>query len=136
MDDLFSMGHQALASQPFSTLLGTHLDAFASGHVELRLAIRPELLQQHGYVHGGVLSYLADNALTFAGGSVLGPNVLTSSYTMSYVRPAQGEYLVARANVVAAGRRQATCRCDIFVTTGAEEVLCALAQGSIVSIGD
>ncbi len=48
MDDLFSMGHQALASQPFSTLLGTHLDAFVSGRAEFRLTIRPELLQQHG----------------------------------------------------------------------------------------
>ena len=27
---------------------------------------------QHGFVHGGVISYLVDNAITFAGASVLG----------------------------------------------------------------
>lgn len=34
-----------------------------------KFPLRDEHLQQHGFVHGGVISYLADNALTFAGGS-------------------------------------------------------------------
>jgi uncharacterized protein (TIGR00369 family) len=99
-----------------------------AGGAELRLEIRPELLQQHGHVHGEALSYLADNALTFAGGSVLGPNVLTSGFTISYARPARSERLVARATVVSAGRRQAVCRCDVFAVAGGEETLCAVTQ--------
>jgi len=43
------------------------------GIAELKVAIKPELKQQNGFVHGGVISYAADNALTYAGGSVLGP---------------------------------------------------------------
>lgn len=136
MDDMLLFAQRILANQPFSALLGTQLTAFAANGVELRLPLRPELLQQHGFVHGGVLSYLADNALTFAGGAALGPNVLTSSYTISYVRPARGEQLVARASVVALGRRQATCRCEILALTGSEETLCALAQGTIVAVGE
>jgi uncharacterized protein (TIGR00369 family) len=131
MKDLLEWGKQILADQPFSVLVGTELSVFSEGHAELRLPIRQELLQQHGFVHGGVLAYLADNALTYAGGSVLMP-VITSEFKINYVRPARGELLVARANVIAAGRTQAVCRCDIFVIKDGQETLCATAQGTIV----
>lgn len=133
MDDMLLIVQQILASQPFSRLLGAQLSAFAPGRVELMVAITPDLLQQNGFVHGGVLSYAADNALTFAGGSVLGPAVLTAEYKINYVRPARGEQLIARASVAASGTRQAVCRCDIFSVRDGEELLCAVAQGTIVA---
>ena len=135
MEELLRMGQQALESQPFSALVGTRLASLTEGEAVLEVPIRTELLQQNGYVHGGVISYVADNALTFAGGSVLGPAVLTSEYKINYLRPASGEVLVARASVVHAGKRQAVCRCDVFaVDAGGEETLCAAAQGTIVSV--
>ncbi|MGB2337542.1 MAG: PaaI family thioesterase, partial [Alcanivorax sp.] len=90
MTDLLSFGKNILGSQPFSVLLGTELEAFEPGKAVLTLAVRDELKQQHGFVHGGVVSYLADNALTYAGGSVLGDSV-TSEYKINYLRPALGE---------------------------------------------
>lgn len=132
MEDLFAFGQQALASQPFSRLLGAQLTTFRRGEAELVIPITPDLLQQHSFVHGGVLSYAADNALTFAGGSVLGPSVVTAEYKINYLRPAQGSLLIARASVVASSGRQAVCRCDIWVATEAGEVLCATALGTIV----
>jgi acyl-coenzyme A thioesterase PaaI-like protein len=70
----------------------------------------------------------------FAGGSVLGPAVLTSEYKINYLRPTRGETLVARASVVNAGRRQAVCRCEVFTTgAGRKETFCAPAQGTSVS---
>jgi len=129
--DLLAWGRQALASQPFSRLVGAHLDAFAPGLAELSLPVAPELLQQHGFVHGGVLSYLADNALTFAGGSVLGDSV-TGEYKINYLRPAtNAERLLAVASVVGSGKTQAVCRCDVFLLRAGERVLCAAAQGTI-----
>ena len=135
MKELSRAGQQALKSQPFSALIGARLNSLSEGKAELEVPIREELLQQNGYVHGGVISYIADNALTFAGGSVLGPAVLTSEYKINYLRPASGETLVARASVVNAGRREAVCRCEVFTTgAGRKETLCAAAQGSIVSV--
>ncbi|MFC7546484.1 PaaI family thioesterase [Plantactinospora sp. GCM10030261] len=122
-----------LAAQPFSVLLGARLAEFGDGTAVLELPARDELRQQNGYLHGGVLSYAADNALTFAGGSVLGPSVLTGGLTISYLRPAAGDLLRTRATVVHASRRQAFCRCDLFVVQDGEAVLCAAAQGTIVS---
>jgi uncharacterized protein (TIGR00369 family) len=134
MDELFKLGKKALASQPFSELVGTELTAFSPGHVELTIPITHRLKQQHGFVHGGVISYAADNALTFVGGSVLGPTVVTSEYKINYLRPAIGNKLIARATVVYSSKTQAVCRCDLSVVTEGKENLCAVSQGTIARI--
>lgn len=123
---------RVLAAQPFSTLLGARLTAFGDGAATLELDVRDELRQQNGFVHGGVLSYAADNTLTFAAGTVAGPRLLTAGYTIDYLRPARGELLRAHAQVVRAGRSRVVCRCDLILVDGAgSEVLCAVAQGTI-----
>jgi uncharacterized protein (TIGR00369 family) len=130
--DLLLWGREVLARQPFSVMLGAQLDAFDEGRAQLSVPMSPNLLQQNGFVHGGVLSYLADNALTYAGGSVLGHAVLTSEFKINYLRPAtDADRLVALATVVGSGRTQAVCRCDVFIERGAERKLCAAAQGTI-----
>ena len=136
MDGLLQLGKDILASQPFSTVVGAELTALSQGRSELAILLTPELMQQNGFVHGGVISYAADNALTFAGGSVLGTAVLTSEYKINYLKPAIGRQLLARATAVYTGKTQAVCRCDVFVVNDeGKEVLCAVAQGTIVRIG-
>lgn len=135
MDNLLRLARQVLASQPFSALVGAELTAFSPGQAELTIPITPQLKQQHGFVHGGVISYAADNALTFAGGSVLGPAVVTSEYKINYVKPAMGTALIARATVLYSSRTQAVCRCEVFVVGHGEEDLCAVAQGTIARMG-
>ena len=135
MEDLLDLGKQVLKSQPFSGLIGAELVSFSQGYAELKIPIRPDLKQQHGFVHGGVISYAVDNALTFAGGSVLGTSVTTSEYKINYLRPAIGDFLVARATVIHTGKNQAVCRCDMFVSKDGKESLCATAQGTITMLG-
>ncbi len=133
--DMLSYARHILARQPFSTLLDARIDSFAPGEAELSVPMAPSLLQQHGFVHGGVISYLADNALTFAGGSVLGDSV-TAEFKINYLRPAKdGQRVLAVASVVGSGKTQAVCRCDVFVLRGDERVLCAAAQGTIRKAG-
>ncbi|MFL6623428.1 MAG: PaaI family thioesterase [Sulfurifustis sp.] len=129
------IARQALAAQPFSTLLGVEVTEFGNGRAELRIPIRDQLKQQHGFVHGGVISYAADNALTFAGGSAIGTSVVTSEFKINYLRPAIGATIIARATVVYAGKNLAVCRCDVFVVDDAGERLCAVAQGTISRLG-
>lgn len=133
---MLDAGRSILAEQPFNALLGAELIVFEPGSAQLRLPIRPELRQQFGLTHGGVVSYLADNTLTFAGGSVLGPTVLTAEYKLSFVRPAIGDEMIARAGVVHAGSRQAVCRCDVYDVTDGVESLCATALGTIRAVQD
>ncbi|MEU4497130.1 PaaI family thioesterase [Streptomyces sp. NPDC023998] len=125
---------KVLDSQPFSRLLKARITAFGDGEATLEVDIREELHQQNGYLHGGVLAYAADNSITFAAGTTLGAAVLTSGFSVQYLRPATGVKLVARAAAVHTGRRQAVVRCDLFaVKTDGEETLCAVAQGTVLS---
>ena len=135
MDEMLSLGQQVLAMQPFSVLIGAELTGFSVGSAELKVPIKQELKQQHGFLHGGVVSYAADNALTYVGGSVLGPNVVTLEYKINYIRPAIGDFIVARATVIHTGKSQAVCRCDVYAVSNGEEKLCATAQGTIAKIG-
>lgn len=129
--DLLSFGRHVLAQQAFSKVVGATLDVLEHGRAQLSVPIAPHLTQQDGFVHGGVLAYLADNALTFAGGSVLG-KVLTSEFKVNFLRPAvNAERLIAVATVVGSGKTQAVCRCDIFLERDGERKLCAAAQGTI-----
>lgn len=128
------MGREVLATQPFSVLLGAEVAAMSPGRVDMQLRLKPEHLQQNGFAHGGVVSYLADNALTFAGGTAMQVPVVTSEFKINYVRPAVGERLIARASAEAVSKTQAVCRCEVFVVKDGAEKLCALAQGTIVKL--
>ncbi|WP_372350085.1 PaaI family thioesterase [Streptomyces sp. KL116D] len=129
------LARKTLEAQPFSRLVQARLTAFGDDAATLELDIRPELQQQNGFLHGGVLSYAADNALTFAAGAALGPSVLTSGFSIQYVRPARGVTLSARAEVVSAGRRQAVVRADLVtVDEDGTEKLCAVAQGTVLTV--
>ena len=100
----------------------------------MHVPIGESVKQQHGFVHGGVLSYAADNALTYAGGSALGLRVVTAEFKINYLRPAIGERLIARAEAVHTGKTQSVCRCDVFVLQDGVEKLCAVAQGTIAAL--
>jgi len=56
MTDLFDLARGALHAQPFSMLLGTELMKIGERELTLSLPIHDELRQQHGFVHGGVIS--------------------------------------------------------------------------------
>lgn len=121
-----------LAAQPFSVLLGARLTAYGEGAATLEVDIRDDLTQQHGFLHGGVVGYAADNALTFAAGTVQHGGVLTAGYSIEYLRPAIGRTLRASARVIKAGRSRIICRCDLSVIDGeGVDRLCAVAQGAI-----
>jgi uncharacterized protein (TIGR00369 family) len=133
MELTLEVAEKILAAQPFSVLLGTRVTAFGGGAATLELDIRPDLQQQNGFLHGGVLGYAADNAITFAAGSALGPEVLTGGFTISYLRPARGVLLTAEATVASAGSRQATCTCELSTVDDAGiTTLCAIAQGTVI----
>lgn len=134
MHDLLAFARQTLAAQPFSRLLQAQVDVATREGAVLSVLLREELMQQNGFAHGGVVSYLADNALTFAGGLALAGPVLTGEFKINYVRPAIGDVLVARASAIHAGRTQAVCQAEIFARKGDEEKLVAVAQGTIVRI--
>ncbi|MGR3364720.1 MAG: PaaI family thioesterase [Maritimibacter harenae] len=130
-DEVEAMGRDILARQPFSQMLGAELVSLALGRSELRMALEERHTQHLGMAHGGVISSLADMALAFAGGPMMGDGAVTQEFKINFLRPGTGDALVARAEVVGSGRSQAVVRSDVFVIRDGEEKLCATAQGTI-----
>jgi uncharacterized protein (TIGR00369 family) len=131
-DESVAQARAAFARQDFSALVGAELVRFEPGEAEVRVPFREELRQQFGFLHGGVIAYAIDNAVTFAAGTRLGPDILTSGITVSYLRPAQGD-LTAVATVVGTTRRQAVVRCEVFAEGEGGRVLVASGQGTAVT---
>jgi uncharacterized protein (TIGR00369 family) len=128
------LGNAVLAAQPFNGQVGARCTVLEPGLATLEIEIRDLHRQQYGVVHGGVLAYAADNVLTFAGGSVLGPSVITAGFTINYLRAARDGVLRAEAVVVHANARQAVCTAELrVIAPDGAGVLCAVAQGTIVA---
>ena len=121
-----------LATQPFSVLLGTDIEEWGDDRAVLSLVVRDEHRQQNGFVHGGVLAYLVDNAVTFAAATVLGVQVLTAGFTVEYLRPARGPVLLATATVSGSTRGRAVARCEV---TEGDRVI-AIGQGTVSRVGE
>lgn len=128
--DMLPLGQAVLNQQPFNRMMGVRLVQLADGVAEMELELRGDLLQQHGFAHGGVVASMADNALAYAGGTRFG-NVVTAEFKLNYLRPAVGDKIIARASVVHAGKSQATVRCDVYAVQDGLEKVCATALGTI-----
>jgi uncharacterized protein (TIGR00369 family) len=135
VNDIQAFAQKVFASQPFSQFIGAELTASSGDSAELSLIIQDHHKQQHGFVHGGVISYFADNAITFAGGLALGGNALTAEFKINYLRPGVGDKLIASALARSTGKRMAICQCEIYAVDGESKKLCALAQGTVVPAG-
>jgi uncharacterized protein (TIGR00369 family) len=133
MTPSLAVAQQVLADQSVTRMLGTRLISFGEGSAVVELDIRPEITNQHGAVHGGILAYAADTALAFAGGAALGPDVVTSGLSIDYLAPARGVTLQAHGTVLSIAGRRAACRCELrAVAPDGTSVLVAVAQGTIV----
>ena len=98
---------RAIEAVPYAQLLGIELEKVVPGEAILTLAIRPELSQNHGVVHGGAIASLIDTATAFAILTLLEPDerVTTVDLTISYLRPGLEGRLRATARVLRQGRR-------------------------------
>jgi len=77
---------------------------------------------------------IADSAGGYAAMTMVAvsASVLTVEYKMNLVAPADGEKLIARAQVVRPGRTLIVTKADVFAVKGGKETLCALMQQTIM----
>ena len=111
---------RAIEGVPYARLLGIQLEKVAPGEATLTLAIRPELTQNHGVVHGGAIASLLDTATAFAILTLLEPDerVTTVDLTICYLRPAVEGMLHATAQVLRQGRRLFTVSAELTDSGG------------------
>lgn len=114
-----------LAATPLARTLGVHLDLTEPGRVVCSLDMRPELGQQNGFAHAGILATLADFACGLAAYSLMadGENVLSTNINVSLMRPANGQRLRAEGRVVKAGARVYFTEAEIYAVEADSKTL-------------
>jgi uncharacterized protein (TIGR00369 family) len=115
-------------------LIGARLDEVGPGYCRIELPFRDDLTQQHGYIHAGIVSAIADSAGGYAGFTLFpaDSNVLTVEYKLNLVAPAIGERLIAEAEVVKPGRTLAITRGEVYGERAGKRTLCAIMQQTLI----
>ena len=122
--------------QPFTRWTGLEVIKAENGEVETRLVLREDdMTQHHGFLHGGLVGFLADNAAAYAAATVVG-DVVTSQFTLNFLAPGIGSAFRAQAQVVKAGKRQVVVRVDIIAEQDEGEKLIAVAQATILPVSE
>jgi uncharacterized protein (TIGR00369 family) len=126
----------SFSRQPFMGFLGAELAAVEPGYCEIHLARRAELTQQHGYMHGGALATLADNAAGYAAFSLMpaDASVLTVEYKLNIMRPGVGDRMTARAKVIKAGRTITVVESNVYGVDNGKEVMCVTSIQTIMAL--
>ena len=128
---------QSFAGQSVMQLIGAELGQIEPGLVEIKLPYRSDLTQQHGYLHAGIVSTIADTACGYAAFSLMpaGSEVLSVEFKVNLLRPARGQHFVARAEVVKAGRTLTVVRADVFgLSKHKDDELIATMQGTMIAV--
>ena len=129
---------ESFERQGYMRYLDARLARVEPGLVEIAVAFRPELTQQHGFFHAGVTSSIADTAGGYAGFSLFPAqsSVLTVEFKINLVAPAKGEKLRAIGAVIKPGRTLAICDLKVFAISGEREVLCATGLQTLIRLDD
>src|SRR5258705_13702556 len=116
--------------------LGARLEKVEPGRVEISLAFRPELAQQHGFFHAGIISTIADSAGGYAAFTLFPADsgVLTIEFKINLTAPADGERALAVGEVVRSGRTITVCRIDAYVDKAGRRTHCATGLSTIMTV--
>ncbi|HUM11185.1 MAG TPA: PaaI family thioesterase [Myxococcaceae bacterium] len=126
----------SFARQNIMSLLQATIVRVAPGQVDVALPVRPELGQQHGFVHAGVVTAIVDTACGYAALTLVPPGtgVLSIEFKTNLLAPARGSTLNARARVLKPGRNICVCAGDVFALDDHGETLVATMLATIMVV--
>jgi len=126
-----SFGRQGIMAH-----LGAVLDEVRPGRVTISLPFGPQLSQQHGFFHAGVISTIADSAGGYAGFTLFPAEagVLTVEFKINLLAAADGERAVATGEVIRSGRTLTVCRLDAYVEKAGKRTHCATGMQTLMTI--
>jgi uncharacterized protein (TIGR00369 family) len=127
---------ESFARQRIMAFMGARMETVGPGYCEIHLPYRQELTQQHNYIHGGVVGTIADSAGGYAGFTLMEANtsVLTVEYKLNLVAPADGQWFIARGNVIRSGKNLVISSADVFAVRNGEEHLCATMLQTLMTM--
>ena len=99
--------------------------------------VRASIAQQHGFIHAGAITTIADSACGYAAYTLMPPDrdVLTVSFSLNLIAPASLPKFVATGQVIRAGRTITTCRGEVYgVGEDGQRTAIALIQATMMAV--
>lgn len=124
--------------QQFMKTIGATLGAVEPGFVEICLPINPAVAQQHGFVHAGAVASIADSACGYAAFTLMpvDAGVLAVEFKINLMAPAKGEMLIARGQILRAGRTLSVCQAEVIAVSAGVEKTVALLTSTVMTVRD
>jgi uncharacterized protein (TIGR00369 family) len=134
--DFAARVRESFARQKAMALIGARLGAIRPGEVEIELGYRDDLTQQHGFIHGGIVGMIADNACGYAAFSLLPAedSVVTVEYKLNLLAPAEGTRFISRGRVLRAGRTLVIAEARVAALRDGREVEVAAALATLMAL--
>jgi uncharacterized protein (TIGR00369 family) len=128
----------SFARQAFMTTLGARLATVEPGHVVIELPFRPDLTQQHGFLHAGVVAAVVDSACGYAALTLMPPGaaVLSVEFKINLMRPAAGASFRATGQVLRAGRTLTVCSGEAEALDAGGSSIIAVMQATMMTVRD
>ena len=129
--------HDSFARQAVMATLGATLEVADAGRVVIVLAHKPELTQQHGFLHAGIVATALDSACGYAAFSLMPADaaVLTIEFKVNLLAPARGPWLRCEGVVVKAGRTISVVEGRAWQhQAGGPESLCATMSATVMTV--
>ena len=128
----------SFARQQVMTTIGATISSVEPGLVEIQIPFRPDLTQQHGFLHAGIITIIVDSACGYAALSLMPAQVgvLTIEYKVNFLAPAAGERFVARGRVTKPGRNVTVCTGDVVAVQEGRETLIATMLTTMMVVRD
>ena len=122
-------------NQIFMKTIGAELGKNKSGYCEIILPFSKSVSQQHGLIHGGIISSLADNACAFAAFSLMKDpfQPLTIEFKINFLSQNLSQKLIAKGFVLRAGKLITHAKSEIFSVFEKKETLIAFSTATIKS---
>jgi uncharacterized protein (TIGR00369 family) len=124
------------AARPAMRTLGISIARLEPGEVDLAMAYSPELTQQNGFVHAGIITAGLDNACGITAFTLMpkGAEILTVEFKTNLLAPTKGERFVFRATVIKPGRTLTVCEVRAFAEHQGVETLVATVTGTLMAL--
>lgn len=110
------------AHSVFQTI-GASLIHIGDGEADIALDYRPDLCQQDGFIHAGILTTIVDSACGLAALTMMpeGARVLTVEFKINFMSPGIGDRFIARGRVIKSGRTISTTKGEVYALKADED---------------
>jgi uncharacterized protein (TIGR00369 family) len=123
-------------ANPFFCLMGIDVVSVEPGKAVLRMQVRPDMQNGVGWLQGGMLAALADEAMALALYPLLAKTegIATISESTSFIRGVKEGFIIAEGRVIRKGRRVAFAEGEVFVDDTEKAMLSRTSAAFAVTV--